>query len=211
MADIELVIKIPEEIRLALINNIQLSADQQSICDSCINHAIINGTPLSKGHGVPKDADVMINKLCTHEANELFGSATCAEILDFIDSEKPIIEADKENNNIFKKMTEEEQTFAWMFMIFNKDKIIEKTEQWTKEAEEAGMTLTEYLESISPLNNKKSSWLQSKTGHWIIIDDCELFMAKCSECGEIVDSRMINKYPYCHCGAKMIKPQEREK
>ena len=40
-------------------------------------------------------------------------------------------------------------------------------------------------------------------GHWIIIDDCELFMAKCSECGEIVDSRMINKYPYCHCGAEM--------
>ena len=45
MADIELVIKIPEEIRLALINNIQLSLDQQSICDSYIKHAIINGTP----------------------------------------------------------------------------------------------------------------------------------------------------------------------
>lgn len=40
-------------------------------------------------------------------------------------------------------------------MIFNKDQIIEKTEQWTKEAEKAGMTLTEYLESISPLNDKK--------------------------------------------------------
>lgn len=47
-------------------------------------------------------------------------------------------------------------------------------------------------------------------GHWIIIDDCELFMAKCSECGEIVDSRMINKYPYCHCGARMIDPQKSE-
>ena len=45
MADMELVIKIPEEIRLALINNIQLSMDQQSICDSCIKQAIINGTP----------------------------------------------------------------------------------------------------------------------------------------------------------------------
>lgn len=47
MADIELVIKIPEEIRLALINNIQLSIDKQSICDSYIKHAIINGTQLS--------------------------------------------------------------------------------------------------------------------------------------------------------------------
>jgi len=51
MADIELVIKIPEEIRLALINNVQLSLDQQSICDSYIKQAILNGTPLPKGHG----------------------------------------------------------------------------------------------------------------------------------------------------------------
>lgn len=58
-------------------------------------------------------------------------------------------------DNIFSKMIEEEQTLAWMYMIFNKDKIIAKTEQWTKEAEKAGMTLTEYLESISPLNDKK--------------------------------------------------------
>ena len=63
-------------------------------------------------------------------------------------------------NNIFEKMTEEERTLAWMYIIFNKDKIMAKTEQWTKEAEKAGMTLTEYLESISPLNDKeKLSWL----------------------------------------------------
>ena len=34
-------------------------------------------------------------------------------------------------NNIFSKMTAEEQTQLWMYMIFN----IEKTEQSTKEAE----------------------------------------------------------------------------
>jgi len=50
-----------------------------------------------------------------------------------------------------------------------------------------------------------------KTGHWIIIDDCEHFIAKCSECGRREDSRMISLYPYCHCGAKMIEPQESEK
>ena len=44
---------------------------------------------------------------------------------------------------------------------------------------------------------------QEKTGHWIIIDDCEKFIAKCSECGQIEDSRMIGKYQYCHCGANM--------
>lgn len=44
----------------------------------------------------------------------------------------------------------------WMNEIFDKDQINAKTEQWTKEAEKAGMTLPEYLESISPLNNKES-------------------------------------------------------
>ncbi len=63
-------------------------------------------------------------------------------------------------DNIFEKLTDEEKDHLWMYMIFNRDKIIEKTEEWTKEAEKAGMTLTEYLESISPLNDKeKLSWL----------------------------------------------------
>ncbi len=53
----QLVIDIPEEIQLALINNIQLSVDQQSICDSYIKQAIINGIPLPKGHGRLIDAD----------------------------------------------------------------------------------------------------------------------------------------------------------
>lgn len=53
---------------------------------------------------------------------------------------------------------------------------------------------------------------EPKTGHWITIDDCEKFIAKCSECGQIEDSRMIGKYAYCmQCGAKMVDPQERSK
>lgn len=59
------------------------------------------------------------------------------------------------NNNIFEKMTKEEWTLAWMFAIFNKDEIIAKTDQWAKEAEEAGMSLVEYLKSISPLDYKE--------------------------------------------------------
>ena len=64
------------------------------------------------------------------------------------------------SDNIFEKMTEEERTQLWMYMIFNRDKLIEKTAQWTKEAEKSGMTLAEYLGSISPLNDEKQlSWL----------------------------------------------------
>lgn len=57
-------------------------------------------------------------------------------------------------NNIFENLTDEERNNLWIYMIFNKDIIKEKTEQWTKEAEKAGITLTEYLESISPLKEK---------------------------------------------------------
>jgi len=63
-------------------------------------------------------------------------------------------------DNIFEKLTDEEKGYLWMYMIFNRDKILEKMEEWTKEAEKRDMTLTEYLESINPLNDKeKLSWL----------------------------------------------------
>lgn len=58
-------------------------------------------------------------------------------------------------DNIFEKLTDEEQGYLWMYMIFNRDIIIEKTEEWTKEAQKRGMTLTEYLESINPLNDEE--------------------------------------------------------
>lgn len=85
----QIVIDIPETIYKAVISN------NLTYGIATIFHAIRNGTPLPKGHGELKDADEMINKLCTHEASELFGSVTCAEILEFINDEKPIVEADK--------------------------------------------------------------------------------------------------------------------
>ena len=45
-------------------------------------------------------------------------------------------------------------------------------------------------------------------GKWIIVDDCEQFIAKCSVCGRIEDSRMVKDYPFCHCGADMRKDAE---
>ena len=89
--NIELVIKLPKEIYVA---SRMLNVKPDDVVQIPLE-VITNGTPLPKGHGVLKDADVMINKLCTHEANELFGGITCAEILDFINDEKTIIEADK--------------------------------------------------------------------------------------------------------------------
>ena len=70
----------------------------------------------------------------------------------------------------------------------------------------------EYQGSISDFYKaiKAMPSAEPKTGHWIIIDDCEKFIAKCSECGQIEDSRMIGKYAYCHCGARMVEPQESE-
>ena len=60
-------------------------------------------------------------------------------------------------NNIFENLTDKEQDKLWMYMIFNKDKIKEKMEQWAKEAEKVGMTLTEYIDVINTMNMCKNS------------------------------------------------------
>ena len=95
MADIELVIKIPEEIRLALINNIQLSIVQQSICVSCIEQAIINSTPLPKGHGRIGDLDALREEVSSWGMNDYEPS----DFIDEIDRADTIIEADKEHED----------------------------------------------------------------------------------------------------------------
>lgn len=105
MADIELVIKIPEEIYKHIMSMqfyIPGARNGKTLLEKILK-AIRTGTPLPKGHGELKDADAMINKLCTHEASELFGSVTCAEILEFINDEKPIIEADEGSQNYWAK------------------------------------------------------------------------------------------------------------
>ena len=59
------------------------------------------------------------------------------------------------DDNIFERLTDEQSNLVWAFMILNRDLIIAKAEQWTKEAEAAGLTLREYLESISPLKESE--------------------------------------------------------
>lgn len=51
---------------------------------------------------------------------------------------------------------------------------------------------------------------QRPHGEWIIVDDCEHFIAKCSVCGRIEDSRIVENYPFCRCGAKMKGCEENE-
>lgn len=53
----------------------------------------------------------------------------------------------------------------------------------------------------------------SKRSYWDIIDDCEHFIAKCSNCGNIEDSRLLpNKCPKCSAimktgeGINSLKP-----
>lgn len=91
---VELVIKIPEEIRLALINNIQLSMDQQSICDSYIKQAVINGILLPKNHGKLGDLDALREEVSSWGMNDYEPS----DFIDAIDQADTIIEADNEES-----------------------------------------------------------------------------------------------------------------
>ena len=56
---------------------------------------------------------------------------------------------------------------------------------------------------------------EPKTGHWIKnkgFDDRDMFYT-CSECGRTINvicGDTLANYPYCHCGTKMVEPQESE-
>ncbi len=68
------------------------------------------------------------------------------------------------------------------------------------------------LEAIKALEQ------EPKTGHWILkrtfptkLYNEHLNEYKCSECYRGIrctESQLVN-YPYCHCGCRMIEPQER--
>lgn len=95
MADIELVVKIPEEIRQAIIANIPLSFEQKRTLGRYVNHAILNGTPLPKGHGDLKDTEKLKNAFIAWSM-AVQGNFTDADIASIICNSPTIIPADKE-------------------------------------------------------------------------------------------------------------------
>ena len=63
----------------------------------------------------------------------------------------------------------------------------------------------EDFENVCPLK-------ELKTGHWTYRED--VLDYECSKCGRVIQTyRFENpyiRYPYCHCGAKMVKSQKSE-
>ncbi len=62
---------------------------------------------------------------------------------------------------------------------------------------------------------------EPKTGHWVLNEYQGMLPAgykiyHCSECEREISSKyhgkrsLLNEYPYCHCGARMVEPQESE-
>lgn len=103
MADIELVVKIPEEMYKKLLNKGAI------ICLSGYEGIIANGTPLPKGHGRLIDADRLLEYgACPNDCN---GTTTCMESyehlhcpirvfdIESINDADTIIEADKVEND----------------------------------------------------------------------------------------------------------------
>lgn len=78
MADVELVIKMPEEVYKSIINGKNYISYQEYV-----EEAIKNGTPLPKGHGKLKDVDHYVKMQWEHPDYSL------------TDDEPTIIEADE--------------------------------------------------------------------------------------------------------------------
>lgn len=75
----------------------------------------------------------------------------------------------------------------------------------------------EITNCIAMVINEPSVTPKQKTGKWILNDNQGVqavgyLTYHCSECGREISSKyhgktsLLNEYPYCHCGAKMIEP-----
>lgn len=93
MADIELVIKIPQELYDRATNGELTEIDSMFVCGS-----VVNGTPLPKGHGRLIDADKfheVVENIPIKDTDKWFNwmQKTCNRLADA----PTIIEADKES------------------------------------------------------------------------------------------------------------------
>ena len=86
MADIELVIKIPKEVKNRLCFGVTYAEDIRKICE-----VLNNGTPLPKGHGRLIDADVFIDNYAE------CGWIDDIKVNEFNAITPTILEADKES------------------------------------------------------------------------------------------------------------------
>jgi len=86
MADVELVIKIPEEVKNRLCFGVTYSKDIQVVCE-----ALNDGTPLPKGHGRIGDLDAL---RCENTDFDTYKDY--CTMFDEIEAAETIIEADKE-------------------------------------------------------------------------------------------------------------------
>lgn len=86
MADVELVIKIPEEVKNRLCFGVTYSKDIQVVCE-----ALNDGTPLPKGHGRIGDLDAL---RCENTDFDTYKDYCI--MFDEIEAAETIIEADKE-------------------------------------------------------------------------------------------------------------------
>lgn len=79
-----------------------------------------------------------------------------------------------------------------------------------KEAEEDNTEIVNALEmAIQALTQ------EPKIGLWIktpLIETAQTYSHECSVCGRKILATDIglSEFPYCHCGAKMVEPQESE-
>lgn len=89
MSDIELVVKISEDSYKATCNGWMLPSDVENVVQG-----IKNGTPLPKGHGDLVTKEQMIELVEFYQLNPQHFDFV--NLIDEIKDEKPIIEADKE-------------------------------------------------------------------------------------------------------------------
>ncbi len=87
--------------------------------------------------------------------------------------------------------------------------------------EECETAVIPYKRFVKGVNALPPVYPKEKTGRWIKnkeqgVQAVGYLAYHCSECGREISSKyhgkvsLLEEYPYCHCGAKMVEPQRSE-
>ncbi len=103
---------------------------------------------------------------------------------------------------------------------------VKKIDEWEIQGKTAELWIVKGNLQVRYLGTIHNTTLPSitpkqKTGHWLLNDHQGVLpvgyrLYHCSECGREISSKyhgkisLLNEYPYCHCGAKMVYPKESE-
>ena len=176
---------------------------------------------------IPNNSENMTVEQYRARMIEAFQNADCNNLIALVSlpTEKEFEHLEWLLKNYYKKQSNSDED------CISRAELLKAVDTWDKFGCDADTKLVPYKDCYVPyiryddvvkaIKGMPSVQSKPKTGHWILNDHQGVQAVgyktyHCSECGREISSKyhgklsLITEYPFCHCGVKMIEPQESE-